>query len=120
MNRVKHWQDPVNALLGAWLMVSPWVLGYQGVVVAMVSTMAIGAVLVASSVGAMSLPAAWEEWLDVVLGVALMLAPFLLGFNGVDAALQNALLTGAVVTFLALWVLASDDAFAGWWKRLAG
>jgi hypothetical protein len=23
MKRVKHWQDPVNALLGAWLILSP-------------------------------------------------------------------------------------------------
>lgn len=113
MKRVKHWQDPVNAILGAWLMLSPWVLGFQGVTVAMVSTMALGALLLASSVGAMALPAAWEEWLDAVLGASLMLAPVLLGFDAVDAALQNALLTGAVVTFLALWVLATDEDFSG-------
>ncbi|RYF16665.1 MAG: hypothetical protein EOO30_10210 [Comamonadaceae bacterium] len=117
---VKHWQDPVNALLGAWLVVSPWVLGYQSVTVAMVSTVAIGVLLVASSAGAMVLPAAWEEWLDAILGAALMMAPMLLGFDSVDAALQNALVTGAVVTFLALWVLASDDEFAASWQRLVG
>ena len=71
MKRVKHWQDPVNALIGAWLLLSPWVLGFQGVVVATVSTMAVGAVLVASSAGAMQVPQAWEEWLDVMLGVVL-------------------------------------------------
>jgi hypothetical protein len=118
MKRVKHWQDPVNAVLGAWLMVSPWVLGFQGVTVAMVSTIAIGTLLIASSVGAMSVPAAWEEWLDAILGAGLMMAPMLLGFDSVDAALANALLTGAVVTFLALWVLAVDDDFATAWQRL--
>src|SRR4051812_24892716 len=120
MKRVKHWQDPVNAALGAWLVASPWVLGFQGVTVAMVSTIAIGVLLVASSLGAMSLPAAWEEWLDAALGVLLMVAPALLGFDGVDAALQNALLTGALVTVLALWVLATDDEFAAAWQRLVG
>jgi len=117
---VKHWQDPVNALLGAWLVVSPWVLGFQSVTVAMVSTVAIGVLLVASSAGAMLLPAAWEEWLDAILGAALMLAPLLLGFDGVDAALLNALVTGGVVTFLALWVLASDDEFAASWRGIVG
>lgn len=117
---VKHWQDPANVLLGAWLVVSPWVLGYQGVTVAMVSTVAIGVLLVASSAGAMMLPAAWEEWLDAILGAALMMAPMLLGFDSVDAALQNALVTGGIVTFLALWVLASDDEFAATWQRLVG
>lgn len=117
---VKHWQDPVNVLLGAWLVVSPWVLGYQSVTVATVSTMAIGVLLAASSAGAMVLPAAWEEWLDAILGAALMMAPLLLGFDAVDAALQNALITGGVVVFLALWVLAADDEFAASWQRIVG
>ena len=120
MKHVKHWQDPVNVLLGAWLIASPWVLGFQGVTVAMVTTVAIGILLVASSAGAMTVPAAWEEWLDAMLGAGLMMAPLLLGFDSVDAALQNALLTGGLVTFLALWVLASDDEFAATWQRLVG
>lgn len=120
MKRVKHWQDVVNALLGAWLIASPWVLGFQAVTVAMVTTVAIGILLVASSAGAMQLAAAWEEWLDAALGILLMVAPTLFGFDAVDAALQNALITGAVVTVLALWVLATDDDFAAWWQRLVG
>lgn len=120
MKRVKHWQDPVNALLGAWLVLSPWILGFQNVVVATASAMAIGALLVASSLGAMQLAQAWEEWLDVILGVALMLTPVVLGFDAVRPALQNALVTGGVVTGLALWVLVSDDEFAAAWQRLVG
>lgn len=120
MKSVKHWQDPANAVLGAWLVVSPWVLGFQGVVIATVTTVAAGAMLVACNVGAMSLPAAWEEWLDAALGVGLMMAPLLLGFDAVDAAFQNALITGALVTFLALWVLATDDEFSVAWQRFVG
>ena len=120
MKRIKHWQDPVNAMLGGWLVASPWVLGFQGVTVAMVTTVAIGVLLVASSVGAMRLPAAWEEWLDASLGVLLMVAPALLGFDTVDAALTSALVTGAAVTVLALWVRASDDEFAAAWQRFVG
>jgi hypothetical protein len=117
MKRVKHWQDPVNALIGAWLLLSPWVLGFQGVVVATVSTMAVGAVLVASSAGAMQVPQAWEEWLDVMLGVVLMLLPALLGFDAVWPALLNGIVTGGVVTALSLWVLLTDDEFASSWEQ---
>lgn len=120
MKQVRHWQDPVNALAGLWLVASPWILGYQNVVVAAASTAALGAILFFSSIGAMQFPQAWEEWLDAVLGIALMLLPVLFGFDGVRPALLNALVTGAIVTFLALWVLASDDALAGWWERNAG
>jgi len=120
MKRVKHWQDAANAVLGTWLVVSPWVLGFQNVTVATTSTMAIGALLIASSLEAMQVPQAWEEWLDAVLGALLMLAPALLGFDGVGPALQNALVTGAVVTALAIWVLVSDDEFAASWQRMVG
>ena len=120
MKRVKHWQDAVNAALGGWLIVSPWVLGFQGVVVATVSTMAIGALLIASSLEAMQVPQAWEEWLDAGLGALLMMAPALLGFDGVAPALRNALITGGLVTALALWVLVTDDEFTASWDRLVG
>ena len=49
-----------------------------------------------------------------------MLSPGLFGFDGVFPALQNALVCGALVTFLALWVLASDDVLAGWWEKNVG
>lgn len=120
MRRIKHWQDPVNALLGAWLIVSPWALGFQGVMVAVTSTMAIGALLIASSLGAMSVPQAWEEGLDAVLGAALMASPMLLGYDAVGPALANALAVGGLVIALALWVLFTDDDFAGSWHQLVG
>ena len=117
MKQVKHWQDAVNALLGAWLVASPWVLGFQGMLVAAAVTTAVGALLVASSIEAMQVPQAWEEWLDVMLGIGLMLAPLLFGFDGVAPALQNALITGGLVTVLALWVLVTDDEFAASWEE---
>lgn len=120
MKQVKHWQDPVNAALGAWLLVSPWVLGFQGVVIAVLTMLAIGALLIVCNLGAISLPQAWEEWLDALLGAALMIAPVLLGFDAVDTALLNALAVGGAVTLLALWVLVTDNDFAATWERLVG
>ena len=45
MKQVKHWQDPVSVALGAWLIISPWVLGFQDVTYAMWSAVATGIVL---------------------------------------------------------------------------
>ena len=88
MKRIKHWQDAANAILGAWLVVSPWPLAFQGVTVATVTTMAIGVLLVASSVGAMQLPAAWEEWMDAALGVLLWLPPVIQQLTGENGNLR--------------------------------
>ncbi|MDB5896797.1 MAG: repeat-containing protein [Ramlibacter sp.] len=120
MTHMKHWQDPVNALLGAWLVVSPWVLGFQDVTVATTSTVTIGVLLVAFSLGAISAPQAWEEWGEVRLGVLLMVTPALLGFSAIPAALHNALFTGSLVVVLSLWVLGTDKDYRGWWQRLVG
>lgn len=120
MARVKHWQDPANALVGLWLVFSPWILGFSGVLVATSTTVAVGVLLVASSAGAMQFAQAWEEWLDVMLGIALVLLPAVFGFDSVVPALSNAIVCGAIVTFLALWVLASDDVLSGWWERNVG
>jgi hypothetical protein len=120
MTHMKHWQDPVNALLGAWLVVSPWVLGFQDVAAASTSTVTTGVLLVAFSLGAISAPQAWEEWGDVGLGLLLMVTPWLLGFAAVQPALQNALFTGLLVVVLSLWVLGTDDDYGGWLHRLVG
>jgi hypothetical protein len=117
MKRNVHWQDGVNAGLGAWLIVSPWLLGFQHTTVATTSTMALGAVLLACSLEAIAVPDAWEEWLDVAIGIALMLAPALLGFDALPAAVVNAMVTGALVVILALWVLGSDDELVASWEQ---
>ena len=85
MKRVKHWQDPVNAFLGGWLLLSPWVLGFQGVVVATVSTTAVGVLLIASSLGRCSCPRRGKSGWTWSSASALMLAPILLGFDQREA-----------------------------------
>jgi len=118
MKQLKHWQDPVNGLLGAWLIVAPWILGLQEPRVAMATFLAFGLLLVAISVGAILLPRAWEEWFGAALGAALMVSPWVLGFARNTLAVQVALFTGLAAVVLTLWVLATDKEFGGWWDRL--
>ena len=118
--QMKHWQDPVNALLGAWLLLSPWVVGFADERIAMFNFVAVGVLLIAAAIGAIVVPKAWEEWVEVALGVWLMASPWLLGFAGNMVAMQNALFCGLLVTVLALWVLGTDDEYGGWLHRLVG
>ena len=120
MKQMKHWQDPVNALLGAWLIVSPWVIGVADSPLVVANFLVVGVLLVATAVGAILVPKAWEEWVEVALGVWLIASPWLLGFAVQQVALQNALFTGLAVTVLALWVLGTDDEYGGWLHRLVG
>jgi hypothetical protein len=120
MQAMKHWQDPVNVFLGAWLVLSPWIVGYADDRTILYTFVLTGALLVAAAIGAIVVPKAWEEWVEVGLGVWLMASPWVVGFDARMAAMQNALFTGLVVTVLALWVLGTDDAYGGWLHRLVG
>jgi hypothetical protein len=119
MKAMRHWQDPVNALLGVWLVLSPWMLDFADERTALLDFVAVGVLLTATAIGAIVVPQAWEEWVEVVLGLWFTASPWLLGFEGHLEAMQNAVFSGLVVTVLALWVLVSDDALGGWLRRRA-
>lgn len=110
MMKIKHWQDPVNALLGAALMLSPWVAGYQDEARALLNASAVGALLLAVALGATFVARAWEAWTETALGVWLMASPWLLDFAAHQTAATVAVATGVVVTLLALWALLLDSA----------
>ena len=120
MKQWKHWQEPVNGLLGAWLILVPWILGLQEPRVAMATFITFGLLLAAVAVGAILLPRAWEEWFGAALGAALIASPWVLGFTANTLAVQVALFTGLAAVVLTLWVLATDKEFGGWWDRLVG
>lgn len=116
MKQLKHWQDPVNAVLGLFLAISPWLVGYQEQVLATWSAVIAGLVLCAVGLGAVFVPRAWEEWTETGLGVWMIVSPWALGFSNHILATQTALWTGIVVVVLALWTLMTDKDYSGWWR----
>ena len=51
--KVKHWQDPVNLVLGLWMIVSPWVLAYQAEPRPMWNSVIVGILIAAAAVYAL-------------------------------------------------------------------
>lgn len=111
MKQMKHWQDLVNAAIGAWLVISPWALGFQSNSLALSNALVVGVALMAAALGAIYLPQAWEEWSEAALGVWLLASPWVVGFESIYLATVNVALSGLVVLVLALWVLAVDKDF---------
>lgn len=118
MKQVKHWQDAVNALLGACLVLSPWAVGFSGDLVASANAVIVGAALVAAALGAMLVPRAWEEWTEAVLGLWLVVSPWSLGFSPNATARNAMLITGVAVVVLALWTLAVDKDYRAWLREM--
>lgn len=119
MKQFKHWQDVVNALLGVWLAVSPWLVSYQEIPSPTANAVLVGVALVCAAVGAAIVPRAWEEWIECALGAWLVISPWIIGFGMHRAAMLTAVITGAVIVALALWTLLTDKDYSGWMHRAA-
>lgn len=117
MRPLKHWQDAVNAILGVWLLLSPWVLGFVSETMPMANAVVVGLALIAAALGAIFVPRAWEEWTELALGAWLIVSPWLLGFAALEVARLSAVATGVVIAALALWTLATDKDYSAWWRR---
>jgi hypothetical protein len=99
---MRHWQDWVNLVLGLWLILSPWLLGYSSAPAAMWNAVIIGVVVGLMSFLHLRGGPLWEEWANVVLGIWLILSPWILGFSGMTSAMWNAVIVGILVGVLAL------------------
>ena len=106
--KMKHWQDPINALLGIWLIISPWVLGFSSETAAMANFVIVGILLLAAALGAMYVPKAWEEWTESVLGLWMIVSPWIVRYTAVQAAKTDAILAGIVILILGLWAVQDE------------
>lgn len=98
----QRWEDWVNLVLGIWLFVSPWILGYAGIQGAAWNAYIMGIAIVVFTVFALRIPKPWEEWVNSAVGLWMVLSPWILGFGGQTAATWNAVLVGLAVLSISL------------------
>lgn len=124
-----HWQDWVNLILAIWLFISPWVLqfgsnvapavvGPQGnaavpPAAAVVGNPAaagwnawiLGVVIFLVAASALARLSLWQEWVNLILGIWLFIAPWALGFSNLANAAWDHWIVGVLVFLFALWDL---------------
>jgi hypothetical protein len=98
--------DVLNLILGVILFFSPWLFAFAS---GAQSTDAIvcGIIIVLLSIAALSAYAVWEEWLNLIVGLWLIISPWVLGFAH-TTAMSVAVVIGIVVAVLAaieLWLM---------------
>ncbi len=95
------------ALAGLWEVIAAFVLGYSASTTALWDAIIIGIALIVLGVwAALSNQEGTDralDWINVVLGVWLIIAPFVLSYTFVTAALWNDIIVGIVVVVLAGW-----------------
>jgi hypothetical protein len=112
--RVQHWQDIASLLLGLWLTTSPLLLGFTGA--AGWVTVVLGVFVVLFAIEGLIIPSFFEEWGEILLGVALMAAPWAIGYES-QAASISGVMTGVLIIALAVWEMMTDREFMTWWHE---
>lgn len=98
-----RWATGITALAGVWVLIAPFVLGYSGTQQAMLNDVIVGlAVLVLAGIrlfGALS--QTWLSWLAALLGLWLLVSPFVLGNSGTP--MTNDIIFGIVIIVFGVW-----------------
>jgi ABC-type molybdate transport system permease subunit len=98
----------INILLGIWLIIAPWVLGYAHLTTAQTNDIIVGIIvaIVAAvrSFGSYNMRG-WS-WINILAGIWLIIAPFVLGYSNNTTPLWNDIILGIVIAVLA-WTAAA-------------
>lgn len=106
MRLERRWQDWANVVLGIWLIVSPFILGYTDTgTLAAPHSYAIGIAVAIFAFAALYRFYRWEEGVNLALGLWLIAAPFVLNFSNVGPALWNHVIVGILIGIDSLLVL---------------
>ncbi len=106
----------LNILVGLWLILSPWALAFSTVDAARWNCVIIGLAIAIFAMVRVAAPLQYEglSWMNFVLGIWLILSPFLLNYGGIEAAMWNSVIVGLIVLILAAWsAVATRNIVAG-------
>ena len=114
----KRWQDWANGILGLWMLASPWMFGFAaGDNPAARAAWLLGAAIIVFAGIAVYIPKAWEEALNIILGLCLLASPRALSYTDQPKATLNAVLIGLFVTLFAVWAMVMDTTVQKWWHE---
>ena len=101
--------DVANLILGAFLLFSPWIFGFDAGKITQNATIS-GIVIAVLAIAALGAFAVWEEWLNLIVGLWTLVSPWVLGFQGTRAMTVH-VIVGVLVAILAaieLWIMSQN------------
>jgi len=115
---MKRVQECTHVMLCAWVLLSPWVLKLTDVQgVAAWARALVGAALLALSAPILLVPKAWEHVTTTLLGLALLVCPWLLEYSGRTGPVCSAVIAAVLIAGLGLSRLTREDLLIQWQRR---
>ena len=104
----KNVQDWINLICGVLLFISPWALGFSGDAMAARTVWVGGVIIFLMGVAALMQFAEWEEWIALIVGALVIIAPWALRFATIHAAMWTCVVLGVIVVLSSIseiWVV---------------
>jgi hypothetical protein len=113
-NRVQDW---ANLILAIWLFISPWVLQFGAAPAGAANAplveashaawdaWVLGIIVFLVALSAIGRMEAWQEYINMVLGAWIFVAPWALGFTPLGRASWDHWIVGALIFLISLWSL---------------
>ena len=116
MFKTLKWEDWVGVAIGAWMLISPWVVGFSDHQAATMNALVMGTILVLEEMLELGVHETAEEWIDLVAGLWLIMSPAALGFGSLMSASASTIAAGLLtVLFAALAMSPVDKEIDRWW-----
>lgn len=98
--------DVLNLILGAFLFFTPWIFGFAAGAETLNAIIS-GIIIAVLSIAALAAFMEWEEWLNLVAGLWVLVSPWLLGFANTTAMGVHVIVGILVVVIAAveLWMM---------------
>lgn len=97
----------INLILGLWLLVSPWVLGFTSMVTPMWSHIIVGVIIALLALWRALEPAdesrVWASWAMAVLGLYSVISPWVFGYSATTRLVLSDVVAGIIIAALAIW-----------------
>jgi SPW repeat len=118
MRETVQWTSGINIVAGLWLIIAPFVLGYDEIQAALWNDVVVGIIVAAFAVARVARPLMNPSlsWINAVLGLWLIVAPFVLAYGGqiealaaegavggAQTAMWNDVIVGVIVLVLGAW-----------------
>lgn len=111
----RRWQDQVTLLLGIWLVISPFVLGYPADSAQAVNAYVSGVVIALLAAFDLYKTYMWAVVVNMLIGLWVAISPWVPVTADRSAMMTNNVIVGVAVLLLALWELRTDPDLHSQW-----
>ncbi len=104
MKQMLERENWANLFLGGWIFLIPWALKSSmpefGMGITALNFWVVGIIIIATSALAIKDIKLWEEWVNLVAGVWLMISPAVFGYTEYTTLVWNSILFGISITLI--------------------